>query len=84
MTAQNYHFLVHFLVYAGELGEKLQEENDKLRKQIEKLERKRKMEMITMKEYLAESKLPGSALPPVYKEDDFDGLSYPRRAGMES
>lgn len=63
---------------------KLQEENDKLRKQIEKLERKRKMEMITMKQYLAESKLPGSALPPVYKEDDFDGLSYPRRAGMES
>ncbi|OWM81344.1 kinesin-like protein KIN-12F [Punica granatum] len=51
---------------------KLQEENDKLEKQLEKVKRKHKMEMITMKQYLAESKLPGSALPPLYKEDDYN------------
>ncbi|KAK4793829.1 hypothetical protein SAY86_011823 [Trapa natans] len=48
---------------------KLQEENEKLRKQTEKLKRKHKMEMTTVKQYLAESKLPGSALPPVYDYD---------------
>ncbi|PIN03819.1 Plus-end-directed kinesin ATPase [Handroanthus impetiginosus] len=48
----------------------IQEENEKLKKQIEKLKRKHKMEMITMKQYLAESKLPQSALgPPLYRED---------------
>nr|GMD53163.1 kinesin-like protein KIN12A [Ipomoea batatas] len=45
------------------------EENDKLRKQIEKLKRKHKMEMITMKQYLAESRLPEAALRPLYRED---------------
>ncbi|KAK4804375.1 hypothetical protein SAY86_004192 [Trapa natans] len=49
---------------------KFQEENDKLRKQMEKIKRKHKMEMTTMKQYLAESKLPGSALPPLYKDED--------------
>ncbi|PIN26986.1 Kinesin (SMY1 subfamily) [Handroanthus impetiginosus] len=48
----------------------IQEENEKLKKQIEKLKRKHKMEMITMKQYLAESRLPQSALgPPLYRED---------------
>ncbi|CAI9756831.1 unnamed protein product [Fraxinus pennsylvanica] len=45
------------------------EENDKLKKQIEKLKRKHKMEMITMKQYLAESRLPEAALRPFYRED---------------
>ncbi|XP_028758466.1 LOW QUALITY PROTEIN: kinesin-like protein KIN-12C [Neltuma alba] len=48
---------------------KVQEENGKLRKQMEKLKRKHKMEMITMKQYLADSKLPESALKPLYRED---------------
>ncbi|XP_055824104.1 kinesin-like protein KIN-12F [Solanum dulcamara] len=46
------------------------EENEKLKKQIEKLKRKHKMEMITMKQYLAESRLPEAALrPPIYRQD---------------
>ncbi|XP_019183285.1 PREDICTED: kinesin-like protein KIN-12F [Ipomoea nil] len=45
------------------------EENEKLRKQMEKLKRKHKMEMITMKQYLAESRLPEAALRPLYRED---------------
>ncbi|KAK9268639.1 hypothetical protein L1049_000396 [Liquidambar formosana] len=48
---------------------KVQEENDKLKKQVEKLKRKHKMEMITMKQCLAESRLPESALRPLYQED---------------
>ncbi|XP_075080362.1 kinesin-like protein KIN12A isoform X1 [Nicotiana tabacum] len=49
---------------------KSKEENEKLKKQIEKLKRKHKMEMITMKQYLAESRLPEAALrPPLYRED---------------
>ncbi|XP_028127051.1 kinesin-like protein KIN-12F isoform X2 [Camellia sinensis] len=47
----------------------VQEENDKLKDQVEKLKRKHKMEMITMKQYLAESRLPESALRPLYRED---------------
>nr|XP_043638586.1 kinesin-like protein KIN-12F [Erigeron canadensis] len=47
----------------------IQEENDKLKKQVEKQKRKHKMEMITMKEYLAGSRLPDSALRPLYRED---------------
>ncbi|KAF7831314.1 kinesin-like protein KIN-12F isoform X1 [Senna tora] len=54
---------------AEENVSKVQEENEKLRKQMEKLKRKHKMEMITMKQYLAESKLPESALQPLYRED---------------
>ncbi|KAK1406964.1 hypothetical protein QVD17_38574 [Tagetes erecta] len=46
-----------------------EEENNKLKKQIEKQKRKHKMEMITMKQYLAESRLPESALRPLYRED---------------
>ncbi|CAN4102651.1 unnamed protein product [Withania somnifera] len=45
------------------------EENEKLKKQIEKLKRKHKMEMITMKPYLAESRLPEAALRPIYRQD---------------
>jgi kinesin family protein 15 len=48
---------------------KVQEDNEKLKKQMDKLKRKHKMEMITMKQYLAESKLPESALQPLYRED---------------
>lgn len=48
---------------------KVQQDNEKLKKQMDKLKRKHKMEMITMKNYLAESKLPESALKPLYRED---------------
>ncbi|KAA8523589.1 hypothetical protein F0562_010012 [Nyssa sinensis] len=48
---------------------RVQEENEKLKKQVEKLKRKHKMEMVTMKQYLAESRLPESALRPLYRED---------------
>lgn len=48
---------------------KVDEENDKLKKQVEKLKRKHKMEMITMKQYLAESRLPEAALRPLFRED---------------
>lgn len=47
----------------------VREENEKLKKQIEKVKRKHKMEMVTMKQYLAESRLPESALKPLYRED---------------
>ena len=36
---------------------------------MEKLKRKHKMEMVTMKQYMAESRLPESALRPLYRED---------------
>lgn len=49
--------------------ESIQEESDKLKKKLDKQKRKHKMEMITMKQYLAESRLPESALRPLYRED---------------
>jgi kinesin family member 15 len=48
---------------------KVQQDNEKLKKQMDKLKRKHKMELITMKQYLAESKLPESALKQLYRED---------------
>ncbi|KAF8095276.1 hypothetical protein N665_0338s0030 [Sinapis alba] len=48
----------------------LEEDNAKLKMQMEKLKSKHKTEMSTMKQYLAESKLPGSALQPWFKEDE--------------
>jgi len=51
---------------------KVQQDNEKLKKQMEKMKRKHKMEMITMKQYLAESKLPESALQPLFREEDSD------------
>ncbi|KAJ4911262.1 hypothetical protein Rs2_05883 [Raphanus sativus] len=48
----------------------LEEENAKLKMQMEKLKDKHKTEMGTMKQYLAESKLPGSALQPWFKENE--------------
>ncbi|KAK4484777.1 hypothetical protein RD792_007371 [Penstemon davidsonii] len=52
---------------------RIQEENEKSKKQNEKLKRKHKMEIITMKQYLAESRLPEAALrqQPLYREDSY-------------
>lgn len=47
----------------------VRQENEKLKKQMDKLKRKHKMEMITMKQYMGESRLPESALKPLYRED---------------
>ncbi|KAF4381229.1 hypothetical protein G4B88_015495 [Cannabis sativa] len=44
-------------------------DNEKLKKQLEKMKRKHKMEVVTMKQYMAESKLPESALQPLYRDD---------------
>ncbi|KAF8414212.1 hypothetical protein HHK36_002212 [Tetracentron sinense] len=46
-----------------------QQEAENVKKQMEKLKRKHKMEMVTMKQCLAESRLPESALRPLYRED---------------
>ncbi|XP_073124748.1 kinesin-like protein KIN-12F [Henckelia pumila] len=55
---------------AEEKHTRMEEENEKLKKQMEKLKRKHKMEIITMKQYLAESRLPEAALQhPLYRED---------------
>ncbi|EOA12472.1 hypothetical protein CARUB_v10025903mg [Capsella rubella] len=48
----------------------IEEENDKLKKQMDRLKSKHKTEMSTMKQCLAESKLPGSALAPWFKENE--------------
>ena len=47
----------------------LQQENEKLRKQLEKQNNKHKMEMVTMKQYMAESRLPESALRPMHYDE---------------
>ena len=47
----------------------MQQDNEKLKMQIEKVKSKHKTEISTMKQYLAESKLPESALQPLYRED---------------
>ncbi|XP_014505122.1 kinesin-like protein KIN-12F isoform X1 [Vigna radiata var. radiata] len=59
----------HAASIAEENSTKVQQDNEKLKKQMDKLKRKHKMEMITMKQYLAESKLPESALQPLFRED---------------
>ncbi|XP_042462121.1 kinesin-like protein KIN-12C [Zingiber officinale] len=43
-----------------------QQEVERMRKQMEKLKRKHQMELLTMKHFLAESRLPESALEPMY------------------
>ncbi|XP_019460526.1 PREDICTED: kinesin-like protein KIN-12F isoform X4 [Lupinus angustifolius] len=59
----------HAASVAEENFTRVQQDNEKLRKQLEKLKRKHKMETITMKQYLAESKLPESALKQLYREE---------------
>jgi kinesin family member 15 len=46
-----------------------QQENEKLKKQIEKIKKKHGLEIATMKNYLAESRLPESALEPYYSAE---------------
>ncbi|XP_074589647.1 kinesin-like protein KIN-12C [Curcuma longa] len=46
-----------------------QQEVERMRKQMEKLKRKHQMELLTMKHFLAESRLPESALEPMYHHE---------------
>ncbi|KAL5987983.1 hypothetical protein ACLOJK_035746 [Asimina triloba] len=46
-----------------------QQETEKVKKQMEKLKKKHKMEIVTMKHYLAESRLPESALKSTLQQD---------------
>ncbi|RZB66979.1 kinesin-like protein KIN-12F isoform X1 [Glycine soja] len=62
----------HAASAAEENFRKVQQDNEKLKKQMDKLKRKHKMEIVTMKQYLAESKLPESALQPLFREDSDD------------
>ncbi|KNA04730.1 hypothetical protein SOVF_196950 [Spinacia oleracea] len=48
----------------------VQQEHERLRKQMEKQKNKHKMEMVTMKQYMAENKLPESALRPALQYDE--------------
>jgi len=45
-----------------------QQENEKLRKQVEKMKKKHAMEIETMKHYLGESRLSESALEPLFNQ----------------
>jgi len=62
----------------------LRRENEKLKKQIEKLKNKHKMEMVTMKQYMAESKLPESALRPLHSEEPIPTSTFPGPGDDES
>ncbi|KAM1863278.1 hypothetical protein ACFX14_003647 [Malus domestica] len=59
----------HSASVAEENFTNVHQENEKLKKQMEKLKRKHKMELITMKQYMAESKLREFALQPLNRED---------------
>ncbi|XP_027344064.1 kinesin-like protein KIN-12F [Abrus precatorius] len=59
----------HAAAVAEENFTNLQQDNENLKMQIEKLKRKHKTEINTMKQYITESKLPESALQPLYRED---------------
>jgi kinesin family member 15 len=48
----------------------LLQENEKLKKQLEKLRKKHEMELETMKVHLAESRLPESALGAFYHHEN--------------
>ncbi|KAF1894727.1 hypothetical protein Lal_00021019 [Lupinus albus] len=59
----------HAASVAEENFANMQQDNEDLRMQLEKLKRKHKTEISTMNQYLTESKLPQSALQPHYRED---------------
>ncbi|TKY46982.1 Kinesin protein KIN12A [Spatholobus suberectus] len=59
----------HAAAVAEENFANVQQDNENLKMQIEKQKRKHKTEINTMKQYITESKLPESALQPLYRED---------------
>lgn len=56
------------------------QENEKLKKQVEKLRKKHEMEVETMKVHLAESRLPESALGGFYHHENEETPEYSRDA----
>ncbi|KAF8681956.1 hypothetical protein HU200_045409 [Digitaria exilis] len=58
----------------------LLQENEKLKKQLEKLRKKHEMELETMKVHLAESRLPETALGGFYHHESEETPEYPRDA----
>uniref|UniRef100_A0A0D9VVZ7 Kinesin motor domain-containing protein n=1 Tax=Leersia perrieri TaxID=77586 RepID=A0A0D9VVZ7_9ORYZ len=54
----------------------LQQENDKLKKQLEKIKKKHEVEIETMKHFLADSRLPESALGGFYRQESEDVPEY--------
>lgn len=56
------------------------QENEKLKKQLEKLRKKHEMELETMKVHLAESRLPETALGGFYHHESEETPEYPRDA----
>jgi kinesin family protein 15 len=54
----------------------LLQENEKLKKQLEKLRKKHEMELETMKVHLAESRLPESALGGFYHHSNEEAPQY--------
>lgn len=63
-------FLDYYISYIiQENFANVRQDNEELKMQMEKLKRKHKTEINTMKQYLTESKLPESALQPLYRED---------------
>ncbi|KAL2956349.1 hypothetical protein AAZX31_18G078700 [Glycine max] len=62
----------HAAAAAEENFANLQQDNENLKMQIAKMKRKHKTEINTMKQYITESKLPESALQPLYREEDSD------------
>ncbi|KAG8062682.1 hypothetical protein GUJ93_ZPchr0003g17400 [Zizania palustris] len=59
-----------------ELSAAMQQENDKLKKQLEKTKKKHEMEIETMKHYLADSRLPESALGGFYCQESDDKYNH--------
>ncbi|XP_068668043.1 kinesin-like protein KIN-12C [Aristolochia californica] len=55
---------------AEEGNKKGKQEIERMRKQMEKLKRKHAMEISTMKHYLADSRLPESAIRPIFGQDN--------------
>lgn len=51
---------------------KAHQETEKVKKQMEKQKRKHAMQIVTMKQYLAESRLPESALRPIFEQEDYN------------
>lgn len=64
----HYFLSLHFLCYQENFAN-MRRDNEELKMQVEKLNRKHKTEINTIKQYITESKLPESALKPLYRED---------------
>src|ERR1044072_3517046 len=60
--------LIYFFIMQEKFAN-LQKDNEKLKMQMEKLNREHKTEIDTMKQYFTECKLPESALQPLYRQD---------------